>query len=118
MTRAILALADAALVPIGASRAEIWASADTVEQIRESQKAHRIPVRILWTRFRANTRLAQELEPEAGKALGLPVMRSMLGYRVAYQEALGAGLTVAELQDANAREEMAALVAEVRRVLR
>jgi chromosome partitioning protein len=118
MTRAILALSDAALLPIGASRAEIWATADTVEHIREVQKAHRIPVRILWTRFRSNTRLAQELEPEAGKALGVPVMRSMLGYRVVYQEALGCGLTAAELHDSSAREEVAALVGEVRRMLR
>jgi hypothetical protein len=42
----------------------------------------------------------------------------MLGYRVVHQEALGAEMTVAELHDANAREEVAALVSEVRRVLR
>lgn len=118
MTRAILALSDVALLPIGASPAEVWATADMVEQIKEAQKVHPVPVRILWTRFRANTRLAQDLESEAGKVLGLPVMRSMLGYRVAYQEALGFGLTVAELHDLIAREEMAALVSEVRRMVR
>jgi hypothetical protein len=42
----------------------------------------------------------------------------MLGYRVAYQEALGTGLTAAERHDPSARAELAALVAEVRRMLR
>ena len=118
MTRAILALSDLALIPIGASPAEIWATADMVPQVHEVQKIHRVPVRILWTRFRAYTRLAQDLGSEADKALGLPVMRSILGYRVAYQEALGAGRTAAELQDPTAREEVVALAVEVKRMLR
>lgn len=118
MTRAILAMSDLALVPIGASPAEVWATTDMVPQVHEVQKVHRVPVRILWTRFRAYTRLAQDLAAEADKALGLPAMRSVLGYRVAYQEALGAGLTAAEVQDPTARDEVAALLAEVRRMLR
>ena len=118
VTRAILAMSDLALIPIGASPAEVWATADLVAQVQEVQKVHPIPVRILWTRFRAYTRLAHELSNEADKALGLPAMRSVLGYRVAFQEALGTGLTAAELQDPTAREEVVALVVEVKRMLR
>lgn len=118
MTRAILALSDLALIPIGASPAEVWATSDMVAQVQEVQKVHRVPVRILWTRFRAYTRLAQDLAHEADKALGLPAMRSVLGYRVAYQEALGAGLTAAEAQDPTARDEVVALAVEVKRMLR
>lgn len=118
MTRAILALSDLALIPIGASPAEVWATTDMVSQVQDVQRVHRLPVRILWTRFRAYTRLAQELATEADKALGLPPMKATLGYRVAYQEALGTGQTAAEMQDPNARAEVVALTVEVKRMLR
>lgn len=118
MTRAILAMSDLALVPVGASPAEVWATSDMVPLVKEVQKVRKVAVRIVWTRFRAYTRLAQDLAAEADKALGLPVMHSTLGYRVAYAEALGQGLTVAELHDENARNEVAALAAEVKRMLR
>lgn len=118
MTRAILALSDLALIPIGASPAEIWATADMVPLVQDVQEVRRVPVRIVWTRFRAYTRLAQELAAEAHKALGLSALRSALGYRVAYAEALGKGMTASELHDVNARAEVASLVAEVRRILR
>lgn len=118
MTRAILALSDLALIPIGASPAEVWATTDMVPQVQDVQRVHKLPVRILWTRFRAYTRLAQELATEADKALGLPAMKATLGYRVAYAEALGTGQTAAEGQDANARTEVVALTVEVKRMLR
>lgn len=118
MTRAILALSDLALIPIGASPAEIWATSDMVAQVQDVQRVHKLPVRILWTRFRAYTKLAQELAAEADKALGLPAMKSALGYRVAYAEALGNGQTAAEGQDPNARSEVVALTVEVKRMLR
>jgi len=40
-------------------------------------------------------------------------MKTALALRVAYPEALGSGLTVAEMPDANAKAELRALVAEV-----
>ena len=45
-------------------------------------------------------------------------MRSILGYGVAYQEALGAGLTAAEAQDPIAHGEVVALAVEVKRMVR
>lgn len=118
VTRAILALSDLALIPVGASPAEVWATTDMVPLVHEVQKVHKVPVRILWTRFRAYTRLAQDLAAEADKALGLSALRTTLGFRVAYAEALGQGMTAAELPDANARDEVGALVSEVRRMVK
>ena len=89
-----------------------------VPLVTEVQKVHKVPVRIVWTRFRAYTRLAHDLAAEADKALGVPAIKSILGYRVAYAEALGQGLTAAELPDATARNEVVALVVEVKRMLR
>lgn len=118
LTRAILVLADLCLVPVGASAAEIWATGDVLALMEEAKKVKSINARMIWTRHRAHTRLAQELTEQADKELGLPAMRSALGMRVAYMEALGAGLTVSELSDQNAKAELYFLIAEIQRMLR
>ena len=118
MTRAILLLADVCLLPVGASVAEIWATSDVMTIIEEARRVKPIDVRLIWTRHRAYTTLARELGDTATKELGLPSLKHPLGLRVAYPEALGAGLTVAETSDQTAREELAHLVADVRRILR
>ena len=118
MTRAILMVADLALIPVGASVAEIWATADVLDIIEKAKKVRPVNARIVWTRFRPHTRLAQELSEQVRQELGLPVLKTTLGFRVAYAEALGAGLTVAELHDQNARTELQSLIAEIKRILR
>ena len=118
MTRAILVLADLCLVPIGASAAEIWATSDLRTLIDDAGKVRRVNARLIWTRFRAYTSLAQELAADAEKALGLSAIKTTLGYRVAYAEALGQGRTAAEVKDPHAKEEIRALLAEVKRILR
>ena len=118
MTRAILMLADLCLVPIGASVAEIWATADVLTLLEEARKVRKIDARVVWTRHRAQTNLARSLSAQATAELGLQILKTPLALRVAYPEALGTGLTVAELPDPNARAELAALIAEVRRILR
>ena len=118
MTRAILMLSDLCLLPVGASVAEIWATTDVLAIIEEARKVRPVDARMIWTRHRPNTNLARELSEQAGAELGLRPMHSALCLRVAYPEALGAGLTVAETGDANARAEVGALVAEVRRIIR
>jgi len=118
LTRSILLLSDLVLIPVGASAAEIWATGDMVELVNEAKKVGKVDARMLWTRFRSYTRLAQELEAEASKVLKLPQLKAILGYRVAYAEALGLGLTAAEMQDANARQEVVGMVVEVKRILK
>lgn len=118
MTRAILMVADLTLIPMGASVAEVWATTDVLDIIEQAKKVRPVDARIVWTRFRPYTRLAQDLSEQVRKELGLPIMKTTLGFRVAYAEALGAGRTVAEVGDTNARTEMHSLVNEVRRIIR
>lgn len=117
-TRAILALSDLVLVPVGASPAELWATTDVIPLIDEAKKVRAVDARLVWTRFRAHTRLAMDLEAQAGKELGLKPLKSKLGFRVAYAEALGDGSTAAEVGDTLAREEVEAMVSEIRRILK
>ncbi len=118
MSRAILAMADLCLVPVGASAAEVWATSDLLKLIEDAKKIRKVDARLIWTRFRAYTRIAQELAEEADKALQLPALKAILGYRVAYAEALGQGKTAAEMGDPEARNEVVGMVAEIRRIMR
>ena len=113
MTRAILMLADKCLLPVGASLAEVWATSDVLAIIEEARRVREIDARIVWTRHRPHTNLARDLAAQAKAELGLPIVATTLGLRVAYPEALGTGLTVAEVGDTAAAAEIHALVAEL-----
>jgi chromosome partitioning protein len=119
MTRAILVMSSLCLVPLGASAAEIWSTADLLKSI-DAARAYRpdIDVRIVWNRFRSHTREAHDLSEAARKELGLRELTTRLGYRVAYSEALARGLSVDEWLDKTAHAEIAALAAEVKEILK
>lgn len=118
MTRAILILADLCLVPVGTSAAELWATGDILELIKEANKVKRVNARLVWTRYRPNTKLAQGLTQEAEKELSLRALNASMGMRVSYMEALGSGLTGAEMSDQSAKEEVKRLVEEVKTLLK
>jgi cellulose biosynthesis protein BcsQ len=86
--------------------------------LEEARQVRSINARLVWTRLRANTRIARELGDQAGKELGLKALRTPLSLRVAYVEALGLGLTAAEVGDRDAKDELHALVADVCKILR
>lgn len=115
MTRAILMLADRCLLPVGASVAEVWATTDVLAIIEEARKVRKIDVRIVWTRHRPHTNLARELTDQVKTELGLPIAKTTMGLRVAYPDALGRGLTVTEVADAAARDEINGLLSELLR---
>jgi chromosome partitioning protein len=119
MTRAIIVMSTLCLVPLGASAAEIWSTADLITTINAARDYRAdIDVRIVWNRFRANTREAVELSEAARSELGLKELGTRLGYRVAYSEALARGLAVNEWLDKTAHGEVEALAAEVKRILK
>lgn len=118
MARAMVMLSDLVLIPVATSAAEVWATSDLMTLLTEARKVRPIEARLVWTRHRAGTRLARELVGQVKEVLDLPFMKSALSLRVAYQEALGLGLTATETADKNAREEVNGLVGEVVKLLR
>jgi len=119
MTRAIIVMSSLSLVPLGASAAEIWSTADLLQTINEARQYRAdIDARIVWNRYRGNTREALEVSEAAGRELGLKELATRLGYRVAYSEALARGLSVDEWLDRNAHAEILALAAEVQGILK
>lgn len=119
MTRAIIVMSNLCLVPLGASAAEIWSTADLLQTIAAARRYRAdIDARIVWNRFRGHTREALEMSEAARKELGLQELTSRLGYRVAYSEALARGLSVEEWLDRNAHAEIQALANEVQDILK
>ena len=119
MTRAIIVMSTLSLVPLGASAAEIWSTADLLQTISEARLFRGdVDARIVWNRYRGNTREALEVSEAARKELGLKELATRLGYRVAYSEALARGLSVDEWLDRAAHTEILALAAEVKGILK
>lgn len=118
ITKVALILSDLCLVPLGASAAEIWSTSDLLKTI-DAAKVHKpeINVRIIWNRFRSSTKSAQELSEAAQKELKLQELKTKLGYRVAYSEAMARGMTVTEGSDKKAKSEMLSLGKEIERLL-
>ena len=118
-TKAALILSTLTLIPLGASAAEIWATADLLNTIEAAKQVKgAVDARILWNRFRASTNSAKELSEAVRTELNLKQLKAKLGYRVAYSEALARGLTAAEWTDKQAQAEIKQLGAELNQILK
>jgi chromosome partitioning protein len=112
--RSALMVADLAILPCGPSAADAWALATSLEIVTEARTVRSLlePC-ILITRKQGRTVLGKTAR-EALAESALPVLQTELGYRIAYQEALGAGqgVTTYAPKDA-ATDEIRALVDEL-----
>ena len=119
ITRVALILSSMCIVPLGASLADIWATSDllaTIDQAKEHKPD--VNVRILWNKFRPSTKSAKDLSSEVKEQLKLKELGTKLGYRVAYSDAFGEGLTVTEWTDKAAKDEMQMLGIELEHLLK
>jgi chromosome partitioning protein len=112
--RSALMVADLAVLPCGPSAADAWALASSVALVTEAQTLRPdLRACVVITRKQGRTALGKGAR-EVLKESGLPVLGAELGYRVAYQEALGAGqgVTAYAVRDP-AADEVRALVDEL-----
>lgn len=116
--RAALMVADLAVLPCGPSAHDAWAMAESVELVNDAaQLRPGFRAFALITRKAANTIIGQGAR-EALASCGIPVLRSELHHRVAYQEAPAYGLGVAQYAPADAAAaEVRALVDELLEVM-
>jgi len=118
VTRAIMFVSELCLIPLAPSLAEVWALNDLLETLNEvRQRRPEVDARIVWNRYREQTRVARDLRSAVENEVGLPELHARLGYRVAYNEALANGLSVLEWRDRRAREEFGNLLEEVWQIL-
>ena len=112
--RSALMVADMAILPCGPSSADAWALAASIDLINEARTLRpELEVRIVITRKQVRTALGRSAREELTKS-GIELLKSELGYRVAYAESLGAGqgVTTYAPRDA-AAEEVRSLVNEL-----
>jgi len=89
--RSILMTADVALVPCGPSASDTWAVAQSVELVLEAQALRPdLAAALVVTRKQARTAIGDAVRG-ALESTGLPILRTEVHYRVAFQEALAAG---------------------------
>lgn len=111
--REIIPFTDLMLMPLTASAADVWATEQLVDFVREARKtSKRLKARLVWNRLRAS-RATDAFLQETAADLRAKELESHLGSRTAYVEALGRGLTVLEWTDAKARAEFEVLLSEV-----
>jgi chromosome partitioning protein len=104
--RSALMVADVVVLPCGASAADAWALAASLEVVNEARAMRdELVAGVLITRKQGRTALGKNARKVLESA-GLPVLETEIGFRVAYQEAiaLGQGITTYAARDAGARE--------------
>lgn len=114
MTAAVVRIAQTALVVIQPSGADIWASAAAVKLIRQKiDVGGKIDAGFLVNRVSSVSRLSKEVLGGDWNEYELPLLASTLGNRVAFAQALTDGVSVYDLGDANAKQEMNQLTDEL-----
>ncbi|MEL0028190.1 MAG: hypothetical protein VW625_05945, partial [Perlucidibaca sp.] len=112
--REVMPFADLVVMPLTASAADVWATEQLVEVVREAKKtSKRLKARLVWNRLRSS-RATEALLAGTAADLRAKELSSHLGSRTAYVEALGRGLTVTEWRDPKAAAEFEVLLREVR----
>ncbi len=104
--RSALMVADVVVLPCGASAADAWALATSLEVVREARAMRdELLACVLITRKQGRTALGKAAR-KVLESTGLPVLETELGSRIAYQEALagGQGITSYAVRDAGTRE--------------
>jgi chromosome partitioning protein len=104
--RSALMVADVVVLPCGASAADAWALATSLEVVREARAMRdELLACVLITRKQGRTALGKSAR-KVLESTGLPVLETELGSRIAYQESLaaGQGITTFAPRDAGARE--------------
>lgn len=112
--RAALMVADIALVPIGQSGAEVWGNTDTIALISQAQTINaNLRGALVFVRKLPSTALGKRAR-SIFEASELPLLDSETTFRIAWQEAITAGMGVAQYAPKDkAAKELTRLVDEV-----
>jgi chromosome partitioning protein len=114
MTAAVVRIAQTALVVIQPSGADIWASAAAVKLIQQKiDVGGKIDAGFLVNRVSGVTKLSKEVLAGNWNEYGVAILEHAIGNRVAFAQALTDGLSIYNLSDAHAKQEMDQLVEEL-----
>lgn len=115
MAAAIVRVSDAALLVIQPSGADLWASAAAVKLIHGKRElGGHIAAAFLVNRVSAGTKLSRAVtDGDWNNYEQVDQLDSVIGNRAAYAQALTDGLSVLDLSDKKARNEVLAVIDEL-----
>jgi chromosome partitioning protein len=110
----VLDAADFCLVPCAPSALDVWSLGATFEAIREARGRNpALGAAVLVNRFTPGTILGRTVATQLERA-GFPLMRTRVGQRVGFAEAIGAGMSItAALPHSDAARDVEDLLDEV-----
>lgn len=114
MAAAIIRVAHVALVVIQPSGADVWASAAAVRMIQTRRDAGgEIDAAFLVNRASGNTKLSKLIKDGDWNEYGLEQMSTAVGNRIAFAQALTDGISVFDLGDTAAQNEINSVITEM-----
>jgi chromosome partitioning protein len=93
VTKSILTISDLVIIPVRPSILDLWSSREIVDLVTQAKELRPLEGRLLVSQKAPGTRLGKEAH-DSLKGLGLPVMETEISNRIAYAEAMLAGLPV------------------------
>jgi chromosome partitioning protein len=113
--RAAILASDLVLIPVQPSPYDVWAAADTVQQIREARRFRPgLKAAFIINRKVANTTISRQAMITLAQSEDLPVLATALNQRVIYAESAAHGLAVIEVApNSEAAREMGNLVRQI-----
>jgi chromosome partitioning protein len=113
ITYSALLVSNLAIVPLLCSANDLWALQKIVELIKQAKKTNpSLQERLLINQYKAKENLSRGIL-KAIEDLHLPMLSTKLGSRVAFKESSAYGLTVYELKDSKAIEEVEQITQEI-----
>ena len=114
MAAAITRAADAALIVIQPSGADLWASAATVKLIQAKRELGvTMEAGFLINRIQANSKLSKAVRSGEWNSYSIEQLDSTIGNRVSIAQALTDGLSVYDLKDGQGKAEFDLLAQEL-----
>jgi chromosome partitioning protein len=113
--RAAILASDLVLIPVQPSPYDVWAAAETVQQIRDARRFRDgLKAAFIINRKIANTAISRQSAITLAQFEDLPVLAAALNQRVIYAESAAKGLAVIEAApDSEAAREMGNLVQQI-----
>jgi len=116
LARSIILASDLVVIPVQPSPMDVWAAAETVDLVEEASEFRAgIGCCLLVNRKIANTAIGRDVRKALGQ-LGVPVLESDIGQRVAFAETAATGTTVLEHRFTKGAREINRFVKELRRI--
>ena len=114
MAAAVVRVANVALIVLQPSGPDVWASAATVKLIQARLDAGgALDVAFLVNRATTNTRLSKLVKEGAWNGYGIDQLESTVGNRIAFAQALTDGVSVFDLSDTTAQNEIFNIIKEL-----